>query len=154
MPSNATTLLDIARGIRFVHFNGLAHRNIHPKNIMISSTWPVVTKLAEFGLRNSINHRWSHSHSQDQGGVCYKAPEILKDDPEKRGSIASDIFSAGLVCFFYISKGYHLFGDNQILIERNILSLCGQTCQDNDGHQYGVNWHSKGIFWIISTDKF
>lgn len=139
MPSDATVLLDIVRGLRYVHFKGLAHRNIHPKNILISSTLPVVVKLADFGLCKSVNDRGSHSVSRDQGSVCYKAPELLDDNnPEKRGSIASDTFSAGLVFFFYLSKGFHLFGRNPILIKMNILML-NQPCQDNDGHQRKAN---------------
>lgn len=143
MPSDATVLLDIIRGLRYVHFMGLAHRNIHPKNILISSSLPVVIKLAGFRLSKPVNDRGSHSISRSDGSVCYKAPEMLVDNPDKRGSIASDTFSAGLVFFFFLSKGFHLFGSNSIRIRANIVSLV-QPNEDNDGREAnGVNWDSK-----------
>lgn len=148
MPSDATVLLDIIRGLRYVHFKGIAHRNIHPKNILISSSLPVIIKLADFGLSKPVNDGGSHSISRDNRSVCYKAPEMLNNNPDKRGSIASDTFSAGLVFFYFLSKGFHLFGSNPIRIRTNILRLLEQPNEDrdNEGRQSeanGVNWNSK-----------
>lgn len=145
MPSDATVLFDIVRGLRYVHFNGLAHRNIHPKNILIAINKhsSVIIKLADFGLCKSVNDRGSYSFSQDHGSVCYKAPEVLHDENnrEKRGSIAGDTFSAGLVFFFYLSKGYHLFGCNSIHIRINIVNLLNNGGDQREPNN-GVNWHS------------
>ena len=102
---------------------------------MISLSSPVVIKLSDFDLCKSVTTSGSYSVSGGRGDDCYKAPEILDDDDdqgisEKRGSIASDIFSAGLVFFYFLTPGWHLFG-NGFNIPTNIV---------NKEH---VNWESK-----------
>ena len=118
MPSEATVLLNIVSGLVYVHSRGLAHRNIEPKNILISSTLPVFIKLADFGLSKPVSTSGSFSVSRDhpvESTLCWKAPEMLDhtDDEafsEKRGSIASDTFSAGCVFFYFLTPGWHPFG--------------------------------------------
>ncbi len=118
MPSDAAVLLDIVNGLVYIHSRGLVHRNIEPNNVLISSTIPVSIVLADFGLSKSVSSSGSFSVSRDhpeQGTLCWKAPEMLDhpDDEafsEKRGSIASDTFSAGCVFFFFLTLGWHPFG--------------------------------------------
>lgn len=119
MASDAAVLLDIVNGLVYIHSRGLAHRNIEPKNILISSTTiPVSIVLADFGLSKPVSSNGSFSVSRDhpvQGTLCWKAPEMLDhpDDEafsEKRGSVASDTFSAGCVFFFFLTLGWHPFG--------------------------------------------
>ncbi|EFX85217.1 hypothetical protein DAPPUDRAFT_313875 [Daphnia pulex] len=131
MPSDATVLLHIAEGLLYVHSKGLAHRNIDPENILISST-PVTVMLADFGLSKPVrigtnSFSVSRDRQNAQGNnLCWMAPELL-DDPddeaisEKRGSVASDIFSTGCVFFFYLKPGYHPFENSQILTASNII---------------------------------
>ena len=125
MPPKNTVLLHIVRGLRYVHSRGLAHRRIHPKKIMISLSSPVVIKLSDFDLCKSVTASGSYSVSGGRGDDCYKAPEILDDVndqgiSEKWGSIASDTFSAGLVFFYFLTPGWHLFV-NGFNIQKNIV---------------------------------
>ncbi|XP_046634001.1 serine/threonine-protein kinase/endoribonuclease IRE1-like isoform X1 [Daphnia pulicaria] len=131
MPSDATVLLDIAEGLLYVHSKGLAHRNIDPKNILISSTHPVTVMLADFGLSKPVrigtnSFSVSRDRQNAQGNnLCWMAPELLDhpDDEafsEKRGSVASDIFSTGCVFFFYLKPGCHPFGNGSISTVKNI----------------------------------
>lgn len=131
MPSDATALLDIAEGLLYVHSKGLAHRNIDPKNILISSA-PATLKLADFALSKPVNsdtNSFSASkdlHNPQHNNLCWTAKELLDhpDDEafsEMRGSVASDIFSTGCVFFFYLKPGCHPFGNSQISTARNII---------------------------------
>ncbi|XP_032799578.2 serine/threonine-protein kinase/endoribonuclease IRE2 isoform X2 [Daphnia magna] len=133
MPPVAVVLLHIVRGLRHVHCKGFAHRNIEPKNILISKSFPTRIILSDFGLSKSVsNLSGSYSVSQDRsinqdGQLLWLAPELL-DNPddqgfsEKRGSIASDTFSAGCVFFFYLTPGWHPFGSGLDSIYMNILN--------------------------------
>ena len=153
MPSDATALFDIVRGLHYVHFNGLAHRNIHPKTFwfpplrLLSSSWPIL----DYASQSTIV---DHIPSVKIMEVCAtKAPEMLQDDNdrEKRGSIAGDTFSAGLVFFFYLSKGYHLFGCNSIHIRINIFNLLNNGGDQREPNN-GVNWHSINSIIYFSHD--
>lgn len=153
MPSDATVLLDIAEGLLYVHSQGLAHRNIDPKNILISST-PVTVMLADFGLSKQVNSGTnSFSVSRDrpnnaQGNhLCWMAPELL-DSPddeafsEKRGSVASDIFSTGCVFFFYLTPaGCHPYGNGSITTVKNISE--GNPVNFNCKFEYEISLNNR-----------
>lgn len=121
MPSNAKVFLDITRGLRYIHSKGFAHRNIKPSNILISEGLPVTLVISDFGLSKPISRDTgscsiSHSNSSNGDTACWTAPEML-DDPndeaygDKRGTTASDVFSAGCVFFYFLTMGWHPFGE-------------------------------------------
>ncbi|XP_057372086.1 serine/threonine-protein kinase/endoribonuclease ire-1-like [Daphnia carinata] len=121
MPREEDVLLQMISGLRYVHSEKYVHRNIEPKNILISK-FPIRIILSDFALSKPIDPNGSLSVSKNmsinQGRqLCWLAPEMLDnpDDPgfsEKRGSIASDTFSAGCVIFYYLTLGLHPFGSD------------------------------------------
>jgi serine/threonine-protein kinase/endoribonuclease IRE1 len=125
MPSDNTVLSHIANGLKHIHCHRLAHRNVHPKNILIhhcTINKEVTIKLADFGLCKELSERDSFSVSQEhQGGECFMAPELL-DDPEDgaiselKGYSSSDTFSAGCVFFFFLTRGTNLFGSGTSIV--------------------------------------
>ncbi|KAI9561160.1 hypothetical protein GHT06_012116 [Daphnia sinensis] len=131
MPPDAVVLLHISQSGPIPNSKGFAHRNIEPKNILISKSFPTRIILADFGLSKSVsNTSGSYSVSQDRSmndQLCWLAAELL-DNPddqgfsEKRGSIASDIFSAGCVFYFYLTPGWHPFGSDLDSTQRNIFN--------------------------------
>ncbi|XP_059350451.1 LOW QUALITY PROTEIN: serine/threonine-protein kinase/endoribonuclease IRE2-like [Daphnia carinata] len=136
MPNEVFVLLDMIKGLRYIHSNGFAHRNIEPKNILISKP-PIRIILSDFGLSKPIDLNGSYSVSQDRAllrqrlnedvQLRWLAPEML-DNPddqgfsEKRGSIASDTFSMGCVFFFYLTPGLHPFGSGLHSTHMNIVN--------------------------------
>lgn len=119
LPPDAVVFLHITRGLRYMHSNNLVHRNIKPENILISLTSPVKIKLADFGLCKPVSGRGSCSFSENAGFAtsCWMPSEILDDQDDeafseiKRGSIASDTFSAGCVFFYFLIPCVHPFGE-------------------------------------------
>ncbi|EFX68077.1 hypothetical protein DAPPUDRAFT_330390 [Daphnia pulex] len=82
-------------------------------------------KWVYFGLSKQVNPRGSHSISGMRGTQNWHSPEILKififeeeenggkttsPDIRPRGTVKSDVFSAGLVFGYYLLGGHHPFG--------------------------------------------
>ena len=104
-------------GLNYIHLKQLVHRDIKPGNILIvSSSGPVAVKWCDFGFSKPANERGSFSLSQLKGTLNWMAPELLQllndqvDLSECRGTIQSDVFSAGCVFFYFASKGVHPYG--------------------------------------------
>jgi serine/threonine protein kinase len=91
-------------------------------------------KWADFGLSKQVNERGSHSISGMRGTHNWHSPEILKifieeegndgkttsPDIRPRGTVKSDVFSAGLVFGYYLLDGDHPFGSGYKILP-NIL---------------------------------
>ncbi|XP_046439709.1 probable serine/threonine-protein kinase irlC isoform X2 [Daphnia pulex] len=132
MPPDTEVLLQLAKGLEYIHQMGLVHRDIKPQNVLISlnfATRQVVMKWADFGFSKRVNERGSFSMSGVRGTYDYFAPEILKllDEPssdeneaQNRGTVKSDVFAEGLVFGYFISGGVHPFGKTSHQISVNV----------------------------------
>jgi serine/threonine-protein kinase/endoribonuclease IRE1 len=132
MPPETEVLLQLAKGLEYIHQMGLVHRGIKPENVLIrlnSTTRQVVMKWADFGLSKQVNERGTFTMSGVRGTHDYFAPEILKlldeDSPtdnedKKRGTVKSDVFAEGLVFGYFISGGVHPFGTTSHQIQTNL----------------------------------
>ena len=128
LPPDAIVLYQIACGLNYIHSMKLVHSDIKPTNILISVD-PVVIKIADSGHTKPTNKNRSFTYSAGTGTICWvpaecftKAPQDLqkKENGKRRDSKKRDIFSTGLVFFYYLTKGKHLFGKEHREIEKNI----------------------------------
>ena len=112
LPSDKIVLYEIADGLNYIHSQKLVHSNIKPQNIMISCYGNV--KLSDFGLYKKASNNDTRS---------WMAPELLNyitDNPneiEKEVSPESDIFSAGSVFFYFVTRGIHPYGESDDVVE-------------------------------------
>ncbi len=132
MPPETEVLLQMAKGLEYIHQMGLVHRDIKPQNVLIrldSTTQQVVMKWADFGFSKRVNEKGSFSVSGVRGTYDYFAPEIWKllDEPssaeneiKKRGTVKSDVFAEGLVFGYFLSGGDHPFGFSSSQISVNV----------------------------------
>ena len=124
LPPDITVLIEIATGLQYIHSKKLVHRDIKPDNILISFDGRI--KLSDFGLckETSINHTYSISGPM-KGTKFWMAQELLNVAANNltpvRGSIKSDIFSAGCVFFYFLKRGVHPFGE-EIFVVENIIN--------------------------------
>jgi serine/threonine protein kinase len=91
-------LLDVARGIAFLHSRKLIHRDIKPPNILIVSLDPLapqVAKISDFGSIRIITQS-SAALSRGVGSPAYMSPEILRC--EKYGQ-PTDVYSFAIVAW-------------------------------------------------------
>lgn len=126
LPPDDRVLYQIANGLNYIHSKKFVHLNIKPENILISLANPTIQmKLSDFGL---IKQRKPESLMDDTvyesiaGSHYWMAPEMLVRDRSffKYGTYQSDIFSAGCVFFFFLTRGSNPFGYPFIII-KNIL---------------------------------
>jgi serine/threonine-protein kinase/endoribonuclease IRE1 len=132
MPPETEVLLQLAKGLEYIHQMGLVHRDIKPQNVLISfdsATQQVVMKWADFGFSKRVNERGTFTMSDVRGTYDYFAPEILKlldedsstdNEDKKRGTVQSDVFAEGLVFGYFLSGGIHPFGTSSHQIQINL----------------------------------
>ena len=96
----ATNIMSqIAKGVKYLHQYGIAHRDLKPDNIMITQQNDYgVIKIMDFGLSKilSPNERMVDGY----GTLSYVAPEVLLRTPYNK---EVDIWSMGVILFYMLS---------------------------------------------------
>ena len=137
-PSTEDVLLQLAKGLNYIHSQQLIHRDVKPENVLIrvndksaDTNKRVLMKWADFGLSKPVNERGSFSLSGIKGTRNWFAPELLKTIQDEsnqwdgesivRGTTKSDVFSEGLVFGYYLLNGEHPFGSARWEIPYNLV---------------------------------
>ncbi|XP_051940665.1 serine/threonine-protein kinase/endoribonuclease IRE1 isoform X2 [Hippocampus zosterae] len=113
-------------GLSHLHSLNIVHRDLKPRNILLSfpcALGKVRALISDFGLCKKIQDgRNSFSlHSGILGTEGWIAPEMLQNVPASKLTAAVDIFSAGCVFYYVVSRGQHPFGET-LMRQMNILS--------------------------------
>ncbi|KAJ7279081.1 kinase-like domain-containing protein [Mycena rebaudengoi] len=91
-------LLEIARGLRYLHSRSVVHGDLRGANILITNDGRPC--LADFGL-TTWTDATAHSTSQRAGSTRWMAPELLFPDRfgvSFRRTAATDVYAFGCVC--------------------------------------------------------
>ncbi|POM77247.1 CAMK protein kinase [Phytophthora palmivora] len=117
-------ITDLLQALHFLHELGIAHRDVKPENLLLTSTSPkrANIKLADFGLAALVEE--SSLLSKNRMTWAYCAPEVFKTPPtldtgEAENSppkparsseigVQSDMWSVGIVLYVLLS-GVHPF---------------------------------------------
>ncbi|ELP84767.1 protein serine/threonine kinase, putative [Entamoeba invadens IP1] len=93
-------LCDMARGILYLHNNGIVHRDIKPDNLLIFSMEEADkfhAKLTDFGSARNVNLLMTNmTFTRGIGTPKYMAPEILK---KEKYTMSSDVYSFAITMF-------------------------------------------------------
>ncbi|GFP96331.1 serine/threonine-protein kinase ht1 [Phtheirospermum japonicum] len=82
--------LDIARGMEYIHSQGVIHRDLKPENILITEDFRL--KVADFGI--ACEEAYCDLLVDDPGTYRWMAPEMIK---RKRYGRKVDVYGFGLI---------------------------------------------------------
>lgn len=105
-------IIQICRGLQAAHDRGLIHRDLKPSNIFILDDDSV--KIIDFG----VAHASASAQTSVRGTLAYMAPELLEMKP---ASVASDIFSVGVLSYEALTHRRPFTGSSDAEISRAIL---------------------------------
>eukprot|EP01041_Mallomonas_annulata_P003745 gene3745-7433_t len=89
--------MDIACGMRFLHDNGILHRDLKSVNVLLDHDG--VCKVADFGLSCSLSP--SRDLTAETGTYRWMAPEVIRHEPY---STPADVFSFGILLWELIAR--------------------------------------------------
>lgn len=82
--------LDIARGMEYIHSQGVIHRDLKPENILFDEDFCV--KIADFGI--ACEEAFCDVLAEDPGTYRWMAPEMIKHKPYGH---KADVYGFGLL---------------------------------------------------------
>ncbi|ELP89019.1 protein serine/threonine kinase, putative [Entamoeba invadens IP1] len=93
-------MLDGAKGLFYLHENGILHRDVKPDNILIVSLNEGVLangKLTDFGSSRNVNMLMTNmTFTKGIGSPVYMAPEVLKQEKYKK---PADVYSFAITMY-------------------------------------------------------
>ena len=94
-------IIQVAKALAHAHAQGLIHRDVKPKNIMINKEG--VVKLADMGLARETSDIKAAKHEQGKafGTPYYIAPEQIRGELDVDGR--ADIYSLGATLFHMVT---------------------------------------------------
>jgi ligand-binding sensor domain-containing protein len=107
----------LAAALVALHARGVAHRDLHPGNVMIQRDGTV--KLLDFGLSRDLAASMATRSHALVGSLPYLAPELLRGDP---GGAAADLFALGCI-------GYELLAGVRLWRGTHTIALIAEIAQ-------------------------
>ncbi|KDP20979.1 hypothetical protein JCGZ_21450 [Jatropha curcas] len=90
LPKLIAIALDIARGMEYIHSQGVIHRDLKPENVLIDQEFHL--KIADFGI--ACEEAYCDALADDPGTYRWMAPEMIK---KKSYGRRVDVYSFGLI---------------------------------------------------------
>jgi serine/threonine protein kinase len=101
-------LLQILKGLKYIHEMGIIHRDIKMENIIFENdSNDSEIKIVDFGL-SSLKGPYQDAN-ECYGTLNYLAPEMLAHMPYDN---AVDLWSLGIIMYSLIEKGFPFDGNN------------------------------------------
>jgi serine/threonine protein kinase/WD40 repeat protein len=130
----AEILLSLARAVDYAHQQGILHRDVNPRNVLLvslseravaaaKSDFPFIPKLSDFGLGAWLDDRNTAVHTQTGavlGTLPYMAPEQTRSSNQPL-TVAVDIYALGVVLYELLTRKRPFVGDSQVETLRLIL---------------------------------
>lgn len=143
--------LDIATALEFAHQQGVAHLDLKPGNVLVTSEDHC--KLADFGCCRAVEENdkpASPTKSNLTGTYAYRAPELLKGESP---STKADIYSYGICLWQMLNREQPYGNENQHVVIFGVVAyqLRPELKEDITGDEPYVNlirqcWQAEAKF--------
>jgi serine/threonine protein kinase len=112
-------IVQIAKGVEFLHKYGIVHRDLKLDNILVmtENDESVSVKIIDFGL-SKIMGKYEKT-SEEFGSLCYSAPEILKKCEYDH---KVDLWSFGVIIYFLLCGSFPFDDTDLDRIIRRIIN--------------------------------
>jgi serine/threonine protein kinase len=142
-PSDAQVLCQITKGLLYLHTDDFSHGNLTPGTVLIASSQPVrmMIKLSEFGL-SKFSDQCVEELGEDQKDISqrkYWRLDGTTDNNQQTPTPNQDIFSAGCLCFYFLKRGVHPFGDDASSIINNMKERKAVNLLECNSFVYNIN---------------
>ncbi len=124
-------MLDIAKGVEYMHSKNVIHRDIKPRNVLVSGNYPTA-KLTDFDLCKFLEEDYSTSlMTSNVGTQAFKAPEfyLRTEDGELNYHRNVDVYAMGLTFLAMIQ-------DNNFLVPK--LETPNEPSELGPGYTIGM----------------
>ena len=118
-------LVDVLAGLSHLHRNGIVHRDIKPKNILVKNTSEgPVAKITDFGISKVISSDQKTRSSVLMGTIDYMAPEQFNPAKYgKNGKLSTNVDLWGFGCLVYeIVMNEKIFGSSDNTSSEQVMN--------------------------------
>ncbi len=112
----ANILYQCAQALDYAHRRGVVHRDIKPRNILLTQNREV--KITDFGVA-VVQSEAADPPAENAGSPLYMSPEQIQHEPLTG---QSDLFSLGIVAYELITGKHPFIGGNLAAIQHLILT--------------------------------
>ena len=107
-------MLDMAKGVGYLHNHGIVHRDLKPENVLLKSLdTRLICKISDFGI-SKIQLRRDDVFATQVGSLAYMPPEMM-DHQEYSKTV--DVFALGLLFFVAFKRSIlaNYFGEKALI---------------------------------------
>ena len=108
-------MVSVCRALHYAHGHDIVHRDLKPSNILVLSD--CTPKIVDFGIARMMAEKLTRTNTRI-GTIAYMSPEQINGKPVDR---RSDIFSAGVVLYEFLSLSSPFDADDTASTMRKIL---------------------------------
>ena len=129
---------DVTKGVAYLHFNNVLHRDLKPGNVLLSDSW--VAKVADFG--SSANAKTSATGDEALHGTPpYMSPEVARGEINQTAAL--DVWSFGCLLVHMATLRPPYYGlkcktamDIVRVVQRGDVSPVQVLIDDTDRREY------------------
>ncbi|XP_028395244.1 2-5A-dependent ribonuclease-like [Dendronephthya gigantea] len=133
---------EILSGLEFLHGKGILHRDLKPSNILVDIEGSM--KLADFGISRILKGDETAVATDAKGTEGWIPPEVIEaGEKQEKGPFKkkSDVYVAGMIAFYVLSKSEHPFGSSLVrkinILKKNPVNL--KKLRDRKARKF-VSW--------------